>query len=778
VDMFDSISFVGRDGQLLAAAAGCCSLLFFAALHTHRRWRRRGLFLRDRGQVTDRELRRHVLRLEAALHDMAQGVCLFDKEQRLIVCNARYAEIFGLPLALMTPGTTLRQIMEIRAANGAWVDGNPETFIGDRLRVAAENKPERSLLEFRDGRVIAVAHQPTLDGGWVATFEDISDRIHAEGELARTRAFLSEARAEAERSAQDALAAHAQLTVAFDELREARVFLDTVIENVPVGIVVKTSNDLRYVLVNKAAEAFYGLPRAEVIGKTAHDIYPKETADIIAADRQKTPINGRSHIEMEVLTPRNGMRFMTSESLPIVGGNGAVLYWLTVIDDVTDRKRAERRLAHLAHHDPLTDLPNRAAFKEMLDTALAQSAATGNGFALLSCDLDYFKQINDVFGHAVGDELLCEASRRLSAVAEGAFLSRIGGDEFMLISSEGDQPATATLLAQRLLKAISENFKILGHEVHIGLSIGVAVYPADGADAVALLANADAALYRAKADGRFGARFFEPYADKQVRERHSLQHDLLAAVARSEFVLHYQPQAAIGGEVLGFEALIRWWHPQHGLVPPGAFIPLAEDNGQIVQIGEWVIRQACREAASWASPLQVSVNISPIQFRHGDLPSLVHSILLETGLAPGRLEVEITEGVMISDLPRALSILRRLKSLGVKIVMDDFGTGYSSLFSLKSFPFDKLKIDRTFIAGVNENGQSATIVRAIIGLGHGLGISVTAEGVESEEQQAFLSSEACDEIQGYLIGRPRPISEYAAVMNGGLLTALASVAGG
>ena len=285
------------------------------------------------------------------------------------------------------------------------------------------------------------------------------------------------------------------------------------------------------------------------------------------------------------------------------------------------------------------------------------------------------------------------------------------------------------------------------------------------------MANADAALYRAKADGRHMVRFFEPEMDRHLRERYALQHDLRSAIAHDELRLHYQPQATIDGEMFGFEALMRWQHPKHGLVPPGTFIPLAEQNGMIVEIGEWTLRQACREAASWKMPLQISVNLSPVQFRYGDLPSLVHTVLFQTGLAPERLELEITEGVLINDPSRALSILRRLKALGVKIAMDDFGTGYASLSSLQSFPFDKIKIDRTFVSGVDSNQQSAAIVRAVIGLGNALNMPVIAEGVETEGERKFLRLEGCDEMQGYLIGLPSAITAYADLIKGGTLKA-------
>ncbi len=306
-------------------------------------------------------------------------------------------------------------------------------------------------------------------------------------------------------------------------------------------------------------------------------------------------------------------------------------------------------------------------------------------------------------------------------------------------------------------------FEIRGQVIRIGLSIGVAIYPRDGTDPASLLANADAALYRAKADGRNLARFFDPEMDRRLRERYAMQHELRSSIERNELLMYYQPQATIDGRVFGFEALVRWQHPRLGLVSPSTFIPLAEQSGIIGQIGAWTLRQACRTAASWPVPLQIAVNLSPVQFQHGDLAALVHSILFDTDLAPERLELEITEGVLINDPTRALAILRELKMLGVRIAMDDFGTGYASMSSLQSFPFDKIKIDRTFVSRVEVNPQSAAIVRAVIGLGKALNIPVIAEGVETEPEREFLKGEGCLEMQGYLVGWPLPINQYGAL---------------
>jgi diguanylate cyclase (GGDEF)-like protein len=452
---------------------------------------------------------------------------------------------------------------------------------------------------------------------------------------------------------------------------------------------------------------------------------------------------------------------VTSTRVTVTGEDGAPQYLVNVLQDVTEHKRAEARIAHMAYFDGLTDLPNRAAFNECLATTLERATREKERFALLCLDLDRFKEVNDVFGQVVGDTLLRDVAKRIADAAGEAFLARLGGDEFAVIASGGPQPAGAAVLAERLMAAFAEDFAVDKDRLHIGVSIGVAIFPADGHDVSSLLANADAALHRAKTGGRGAICFFEADMDQRLRERRALVHDLHSAIERGELTVHYQPQARIDGGITGFEALVRWKHPTRGLIPPDMFIPAAEESGLILWVGEWVLREACREAASWPKPLNIGVNLSPLQFRHGDLPGLVHTVLLETGLAPGRLELEITESVLIDDFSRGVAILRRLKLLGVHIAMDDFGTGYSSLSNLQAFAFDRIKIDRSFISSLRTNRQSATIVRAVIGLGRGLDLPVIAEGVETAEQLAFLSSASCDEVQGYLIGKPQPIEAYA-----------------
>ncbi|WP_298244644.1 EAL domain-containing protein [uncultured Bradyrhizobium sp.] len=547
------------------------------------------------------------------------------------------------------------------------------------------------------------------------------------------------------------------------DLGRAREFLDSIIENIPIAVFAKDAKDSRYILLNRAGEEYYGMPREEMLGKTPEQIFPDKIARVVNEQDRRvvdsgTPMFLEGHLLEVGVKGRD--RLVNSRKLLIRDGGGAPQYLVGVIEDVTERIRNEARISHLAHHDALTDLPNRSAFNAALGERLEQAQEAATSFAVLSLDLDRFKEVNDVFGHPVGDMLMRAAADRLAAEADGAFVARIGGDEFMILMPDDISREDVLGLAERLVETIGTELEVDDYLPHVGLSVGIAFYPDDGVNAATLLANADSALYRAKREGRGRVRFFESEMDQELRDRRLLQHDLRQALELNQFLVYFQPQARVDGEVIGFEALLRWNHPTRGFVPPDQFIPLAEENGLIVEIGEWVLREACREAASWSRPLQVAVNLSPVQFQAGDLERSIHQILLETGLTPTRLEVEITEGVLIGDFNRALNLLRRLKALGVRIAMDDFGTGYSSLSYLQSFPFDKIKIDRGFISNLEATPQSAEIVRAVLSLAHALHIPVIAEGVETEAQRAFLAREACEEIQGYLVGRPDLIERY------------------
>jgi diguanylate cyclase (GGDEF)-like protein/PAS domain S-box-containing protein len=444
------------------------------------------------------------------------------------------------------------------------------------------------------------------------------------------------------------------------------------------------------------------------------------------------------------------------------------------IRDLRERHRAEETIRRLAHHDPLTGLPNRAALRQRLDNVVHESQGVDAPFAVLCLDLDRFKEVNDLNGHGAGDQVLCLAAERMTrALKTGEFVGRVGGDEFVILQSDGPQPEAAAALASRLIEAFEQPFEVEGTITEVGASIGIALHPHDGTSAEQLLRNADMALYRAKNHGRGGACFFEPEMDMAVRVRRRMAQDLRVALAKREFTLHYQPQVKIpSGEILGFEALLRWLHPNQGLVGPAEFIPIAEESGLIIAIGEWVLETACREAASWPNSYKIAVNVSPRQFQHHDLPSVVQGALLKTGLAPSRLELEITETALFEDLQGALDSLRRLRALGVSIAMDDFGTGYSSLSTLQAFPFDKIKIDRQFVEHLGERKQAAMIVRSVLGLGKSLEIPVLAEGVETQMQLDFLDHEGCEEVQGYYFARPVSATRVREFLASGRLWAL------
>jgi diguanylate cyclase len=436
------------------------------------------------------------------------------------------------------------------------------------------------------------------------------------------------------------------------------------------------------------------------------------------------------------------------------------------IRDISERKEAAARIAHLAYHDSLTGLPNRAVFTDHLVRSVSKAADQVEPIAVLCVDLDGFKTVNDLYGHPAGDELLIEVAQRLRSVSRGnELVSRLGGDEFAVVQEGGSQPGHAALLSERIIESLCAPFTVGGQQVRISASIGVAVFPTDATGATDLIKNADMALYRAKGEGRGLTRFYEAAMDEALRQRRQLETDLRTALAAGELRVHYQPLAELeSGRIVGFEALLRWDHPQHGPISPEMFIRLAEESGLIIQLGEWVLEQACTEATRWNAPLKLSVNLSPLQFLQADLVGAIQHVLTKTGLDPARLELEVTEGLLIKDAGGALAILEQLKALGVQISMDDFGTGYSSLSYFRMFPFDKVKIDRSFVADMLANPQARAIIRSVIGLGHGLGVPVVAEGVETTEQLDALRAEGCDQVQGYLISRPNPISHFENVV--------------
>jgi len=436
--------------------------------------------------------------------------------------------------------------------------------------------------------------------------------------------------------------------------------------------------------------------------------------------------------------------------------------WVSTFEDVTERRQAEEQIMHMARHDALTNLPNRVLFRERMEQVLGRDGE----LAVLFIDLDRFKTVNDTLGHPVGDKLLCEVTRRLqAAVKRTDTVARLGGDEFAIVQA-GSRPTDATELASKIIETISEPFDILGNQFVIGASVGIAMAPTDGTEPDQLLRNSDMALYRAKENGRGTYHFFQPEMDAQMQARHALEIDLRKAIRAGEFEMYYQPIVCVSDDrrIVGFEALVRWNHPQRGIVGPNEFIPVAEEIGLILPLGEWVLRQACRDAIGWAPDLTVAVNLSAVQFRSPALALSIVSALNETGLNPNRLELEITETVLLQQDRAVFDVLQQIRQLGVRISMDDFGTGYSSLSYLRSFPFDKIKIDRSFTRELGKRDDSVAIIRAVAQLGRDLGMTTIAEGVETEEQFEILRAEGCSHAQGYLFSRPVPAKDLAGLL--------------
>ncbi|WP_159010359.1 EAL domain-containing protein [Bradyrhizobium sp. S69] len=512
------------------------------------------------------------------------------------------------------------------------------------------------------------------------------------------------------------------------------------------------------VSVNTSFAHLAGVPASSLVGAGLERCFPDKIA------RAKLLAGSNQPVETS-LRHRDGSATPVELLLrPIVFAGRP--HHVVAVRDLQARKEAEQHIHYLAHHDALTSLPNRSYFNARVDQEIA-SLTGGESLAMLCLDLDRFKEVNDLFGHAAGDTVLQTVASRVTAVlGERQIMARLGGDEFAILMPGVRNPEAAGRFAETILEALRETSD-KPETNSISTSIGIAICPDDATDRESLLSHADTALYRAKTDGRNTYRFFEAAMGAVVRERRMLEHDLRMAIARNELRLVYQPQTGVQDEVMtGFEALLRWKHPSRGEISPAVFIPIAEESGTILEIGDWVIKTACREAATWEQPLTVAVNVSAVQLYNPDFVQQLHQTLLDTGLSPRRLEIEITETALVRDFNRALTTLRLIKALGVRIAMDDFGTGYSSLSNLRAFPFDKIKIDGSFIKSVNSNEQAATIVRAVLGLGRGLGLPVLAEGVETDAELQFLRDELCDEVQGYLLGRPAAIGQFRHLTHG------------
>jgi diguanylate cyclase len=514
------------------------------------------------------------------------------------------------------------------------------------------------------------------------------------------------------------------------------------------------------VTVNDSFARLAGSPAERMTGAKLEQYFPDEGTRLKLFERPNQSVEGD-------LLHADGSRTPVELILRPVDYGGKPHHAIAV-RDLQARKQAEQHIRFLAHHDSLTGIPNRSTFNKKLDQEIEAALDSGRRLAVLCLDLDRFKEVNDLFGHAAGDAALQGVAKQIAGVLdESQMLARLSGDEFAVMVPGLSNPGVAGRIAESILEALRAARGDAEGDAPISTSIGIAICPDDATDRHALLSHADTALYRAKNEGRGTYRFFEASMGAAVRDRRLLEHDLRNAIPRGELRLVYQPQKDIrDGKVIGFEALLRWKHATRGEIQPMEFIPVAEESGIILQIGEWVLRAACSEAATWTEPLTVAVNVSAVQIHNPNFAHVVHEILYETGLAPGRLELEVTETALVRDLNRALATMRRIKILGVRIAMDDFGTGYSSLSNLRAFPFDKIKIDGSFIKSVNVNDQAAAIVRSVLGLGRALRLPVLAEGVETIAELEFLESELCNEAQGFLLGRPGDIAGFRQLTHG------------
>jgi diguanylate cyclase (GGDEF)-like protein len=706
------------------------------------------------------------------LASMEQGFVAFDRSARLIATNRRYHEVRELPRELCVPGRSLLDIARYCAVRGDYGPGEPETLaLRHFLAASGAAGIYRATALTPSGRVLAVTSRPMPDGGFVSTFTDVTEARAIEAALRDSEARHRSLAAQLARQNEELELRQKQFDVALDNMSQGITFID---------------RDQKIVVCNRRHREIYGFSPDETRpGTSLADIYALRvqrgnavigmSPEAVAAHWQSL---FRSTEPSDFISELCDGRTIAMHHEPLPGGGG----WVMTHEDITERRRAEASLVFMARHDALTRLPNRMLFQERLEHAI-ELAARGTGCAVLCLDLDRFKLINDTLGHPVGDGLLRAAADRLQACArETDTVARLGGDEFAILQMGVERPEEAERLGNRIIAAFARPFEIDGHQIVIGTSVGVAVAPADGMSSAKLLKNADIALYLAKAEGRGTVRFFEPEMDARMQQRRRLELDLRNAIAREELELYYQPLVnLVTGKVSGLEALLRWQHPTRGLVLPMDFIPLAEETGMIVPIGEWVLRTACREARNWPPDISVAVNLSAFQFRKGNLVAIVRAAIRETGLPPCRLELEITESALLQDSAGVVATLGELRSMGIELALDDFGTGYSSLSYLRSFRFDKIKIDRSFVSGLLENRESLSIIQAVAGLSRSLGMKTTVEGVETLEQLAKLQGADCTEVQGYLFSPPtraRDLPLLFAKLDGGAGTEGACEAAG
>ncbi len=658
-------------------------------------------------------------RLREALEILPQGIVFLDNEGRYILWNQKYADIYKRSADLFKVGARLEDTLRIGVERGDYpaAAGREEAWIRERLELLY--KPGRQHEQvLADGRCILIEERQTSDGGIIGLRMDITD------------------------------------------LKQREASFRLLFEDNPVPMFVLRRDTQAFLAANAAALSHYGFSREHLLAVTLRDLHADD--DKPAGDDIDPFVSDVSTAKHRTRDGRNIEVVVFSRRLDYEGAPAVLI----AIIDITERKEAEARIAHMAHHDALTDLPNRVLFRQRMAEALAQRSRSGNLIGALCIDLDNFKLVNDTLGHPIGDRLLQDVAARIGRVLRTRdTAARLGGDEFAVLVPEMKSPQELGILAQRLIQVVSEPYVIEGHMVTVGSTIGIAVAPADGNDADHLLRNADLALYRAKAAGKSTFRFFEPEMDARAQARRQLEIDLRSALAAETLEVHYQPLVDLSTEeVVGFEALLRWPHATRGSVPPSEFVPLAEETGLITPLGNYVLERACRDASQWPPHVKLAVNLSPMQFRVGNVLQTVKEALQASGLDPQRLDLEITESVLLDRTDQVIEQLHALRALGARISMDDFGTGYSSLSYLRAFPFDKIKIDRSFVRDLPTNRHTLAIVRAILGLASGLDMKVVAEGIETQADLACLAAEGCREGQGFLFSAARPQSEVLKLL--------------
>jgi diguanylate cyclase (GGDEF)-like protein/PAS domain S-box-containing protein len=653
-------------------------------------------------------------RLREAIEILPQGIVFLDSEGRYVLWNEQYAKIYHRSADLFKVGAKLADTLRVGVMRGDYPEakGREEEWIAGRL-AKMKVPSERHEQWLSDGRCILIEERHTSDGGVIGLRVDIT------------------------------------------ELKEREASFRLLFEANPVPMFVVSEVGKTILSANAAARTHYGYPDADLIGKSVHCLHV--VADHAQLPELYSPAPGLLADRVWTHLKRDGSAIEVAiYSRSIMHERAAAV--LVAAVDITERRRAEAQVAYLEHHDPLTGLANRTAHLSHAEEMLALVKANGGLGASLCVGLDNFKSVNETMGPAAGDLLLQAVARRISkTLRQGAMAARVGGDEFGIVMRDVSDPEEVSAVARRLIDVISAPYKIQGQLVTIGASIGIAIAPGDGEEAGKLLKNANLALSEVKLRGKGSFRYFEAAMNARAQERRRLESDLRAALERGTLDVHYQPLVSLAtGRIVAAEALVRWTHAERGLVPPSEFIPIAEEAGLIWALGDFVLRRACRDATAWPEQVRVAVNLSPMQFRCGNVRDMVESALAVTGLAPGRLELEITESLFLDRSNLVLDTLAELRKLGARIAMDDFGTGYSSLGYLCSFPFDKIKIDRSFVQGIAGNVEKQAVVRAIVGLGETLGKTTTAEGIETDAELACLRAIGCEQGQGYLFSKARP----------------------